>query len=92
MLIDCCNLVSTAVLAFGLVVEELTVVRHILYSTVRGLLNALVVDHPCDVWRWLADNLDVEVERFVLTHGYVTQVSSVDLRRDWTINRNNYNE
>lgn len=91
MLIDCCNFVSAAVLAFGLIVEELAIVRHILYSAVRGLLDALIVDHPCDVWRWFADNLNIEVECFVFAHGYITQIASIDLRWDW-IKRDNYNE
>lgn len=89
MLIDGCDLISAAVLTFGLVVEELAIVRHILYSAVRGLLDALIVDHPRDVWRWFADNLDIEMERFVLAHGNIAQVSSVDLRRDWTIKGDN---
>lgn len=72
MLIDRCNLVSAAILALGLIIEEFAVVGYVLYPAVCGLLNALVVDHPCDVWRRLADDLDVKVKRFVLTHCYVT--------------------
>lgn len=71
MLIDRCDLISTGILAFGFVVEEFAIVRYILYSTVRGLLNALVVDYPCDVrWRF-ANDFHVKVERFVLAHSYV---------------------
>lgn len=82
MLINGCDLISTAILAFRFVVEELAIVRHILYSAVCGLLDALIVNHPRDVWRWFADNLDIEVERFIFAHGNIAQVSSVDLRRD----------
>lgn len=87
MLIDRRDLVSAAVLALGLVVEEFAVVRNILYPAVRGLLNTLVVDHPRDVWRRLADDLHVEVERLVLAYGYVAQISPIDLGCDWMIKR-----
>lgn len=69
MLIDCCDLVSATILAFRLIVEELAIVRHVLYSAMCGLLNALIVDYPRDVWWWFSNNFDVKVERFVLAHG-----------------------
>lgn len=78
-LIDRRDLVSAAVFAFRLVVKELAVIGYILYSAMCSLLNALVVDYPCNIWRWLADDLNIEVERFVLTHSYVTQISSINL-------------
>lgn len=82
MLIDRSDLVSAAILALGLVVEEFAVIRYILYSAMSGLLNTLVVDHPRNVWRRFADDLHVEVECLVLAHSYVAQISSVDLRSD----------
>jgi len=81
MLIDRCDLISAAIFAFRFVIEEFTVVRYVLYSTMSSLLDTFIVNHPCDVWRWFADNLNIEVERFVFAHGYIAQVSSVDLWR-----------
>jgi len=71
MLINCCDLISTAIFTFRFVVKEFAVVRHVLYSAMRSLLNTPIIDHPCNIWWWFADDLDIKVERFVFTHSYV---------------------
>jgi len=62
VLIDCCNLVSATILALRLIIEEFAVIGYVLYPAMCGLLNALVVDYPRDVWWRLANDLNVKVK------------------------------
>lgn len=78
--VDGCDGVRSGIFALGFVVEELGVVRYIFDAARAGLLNHFAGEGPGNIRSRLADDLDVEAERFAFLDRYAAQVLAVDLR------------
>jgi len=72
------NLVSATVFPFRIIIEELGIVRNILYSAVTCFLDRFVVEVPCHFWWWLTTYLHIKHNWFTLTYCDCPQIAAIN--------------